>query len=566
MSATSIPLPFPEPPPPPTLVCLPSPANPAETQPELKANILVVDDRPDKLLALEAVLSSLGQNIVQVRSGNEALRQLLKTDFAVVLLDVSMPGMDGFETASLIRQRPSSEHTPIIFVTSIGASENHIARGYSLGAVDYLLTPIVPDVLRAKVMVFVELHKKTELIKKQAEQLRVLEQLRHERELAEVADRLEAETQRNRFFTLAPDLLAIAGFDARLLELNPSWQRVLGYTQDELRHTPVFNLAHAEDVSALQQTLHQTSTGDHLERFEGRFHHKDGSVRWLAWVAAPFPSEKLIYIFARDITARKNAEAQVSELDRELEQQVAALTVANRELEAFNYSIAHDLRTPLRSMSGFARALLEDESANLSDLGLEYARRIAQSAKYMDTLLLDLLAYSRLNRTDMSLTTIPLDEPVAELLGVVDKEIRERGAMVDVASPLGDVQAHLATLKQIISNLISNGLKFTPHDRKPSLRIYTTRQDSFVRLWVEDNGIGIAAEHHQKVFGLFQRLHDSQAYPGTGIGLALVRKGAERMGGRAGVESQLGQGSRFWVDLPAANSESDGTHNTSRGG
>ncbi len=567
MSAVPMPLPIPDSQtPPPDVLCLPvNGMQSADEAPEAKANILIVDDRPDKLLALEAVLSDLGQNLVQVRSGNEALRQLLKTDFAVILLDVSMPGMDGFETAALIRQRPSSEHTPIIFITSIGASENHIARGYSLGAVDYLLTPIVPDVLRAKVMVFVELHRKTELIKDQAERLRRLEETRHQRELAEVADRLEAETQRNRFFTLAPDLLAITGFDTRFIELNPSWERVLGYSPEELKNTPVAELADKEERPALEQRLREACEGSHLKRFEARYRHKNGSPRWLACVTAPFPAENLVYIFARDITARKQAEAQVSHLDRALEQQVAALTTANRELEAFNYSIAHDLRTPLRSMSGFARALLEDESANLSSLGLEYARRIAQSAKYMDTLLLDLLAYSRLTRTEMSLTAIALDEPVAELLVMLDKEIRDRDATVEVASPLGEVQAHLPTLKQIVSNLISNGLKFTAADRKPNLRIFTSRQGDFVRLWVEDNGIGIASEHQQKVFGLFQRLHDTQIYPGTGIGLALVRKGAERMGGRAGVESELGRGSRFWVDLPARKSESDGTQDTPRG-
>lgn len=563
-----MPLPAPEPQAlPPDLLCLPVDGFAAGREAaHPKANILVVDDRPDKLLALEAVLSSLGQNLVQVRSGTEALRQLLKTEFAVILLDVSMPGMDGFETAALIRQRPSSEHTPIIFITSIGASENHIARGYSLGAVDYLLTPIVPDVLRAKVMVFVDLHRKTELIKQQAEQLRQFEEMRHQRELAEVANRLEAETQRNRFFVLAPDLLAITGSDARFIELNPSWERVLGYTPDELKNTPMAELTSKEDRLALEEWLRQAREGTALRRFEARYSHKDGTPRWLACVTAPFPAEKLVYIFARDITARKQAEAQVSQLDHALEQQVAALTTANRELEAFNYSIAHDLRTPLRSMSGFARALLEDESANLTSLGLEYARRIAQSAKYMDTLLLDLLAYSRLTRTEMSLTAVNLDEPIAELLSLMDKEIRDREATVELVSPLGQVKAHLPTLKQIVSNLISNGLKFTPADRKPHLRLHTSPEGEYVRLWVEDNGIGIASEHHQKVFGLFQRLHDTQIYPGTGIGLALVRKGAERMGGRAGVESELGSGSRFWVDLPAVKSESDGTQNTPRGG
>ena len=118
-----------------------------------KVNILLVDDRPDKLLALESVLSGLGQNLVAARSGKEALKCLLQQDFALILLDVSMPGMDGFETAALIRQRPRSEHTPIIFVTSINESDNHIARGYSLGAVDYVLSPIAPEILKTKVAV-----------------------------------------------------------------------------------------------------------------------------------------------------------------------------------------------------------------------------------------------------------------------------------------------------------------------------------------------------------------------------------------------------------------------------
>jgi signal transduction histidine kinase len=293
-------------------------------------------------------------------------------------------------------------------------------------------------------------------------------------------------------------------------------------------------------------------------QLEGRFRHKDGSYRWLLWSAAPFPAENLIYIFAHDITPRRRAEAEVALLNRQLEQRLDALTVINGELEAFNYSIAHDLRTPLRSMSGFAKALLEDESANLSPLGLEYATRIARSANYMDNLLLDMLAYSRLAAAEMEPETFPLQEPIAELLSLVEKEIRDRNVVIDVHSPLGTVYAHLPTFKQILTNLISNSIKFLAPERPPHVKIFATREGEFLRLWIEDNGIGIAPEHHEKIFGLFQRLHDNQTYPGTGIGLALVRKGAERMGGHVGVESELGKGSRFWVDLPCPEQIQDG--------
>jgi CheY-like chemotaxis protein len=136
-----------------------------------KASILIVDDRPDKLLALEAVLEDLGQEIVRAYSGREALRQVLAHDFAVILLDINMPDMDGFETASMIRQRKSSEHTPIIFITAFG-DEMHAARGYSLGAVDYILAPVLPEVLRTKVSVFVDLYRKTDQVRRQAESLR----------------------------------------------------------------------------------------------------------------------------------------------------------------------------------------------------------------------------------------------------------------------------------------------------------------------------------------------------------------------------------------------------------
>lgn len=529
-----------------------------KTFPELKANILVVDDRPDKLLALETILGCLGQNLVQARSGKEALRHLLKQDFAVILLDVSMPSMDGFETAALIRQRPKSEHTPIIFVTSIGNSENHITRGYSLGAVDYLLTPIVPEVLRTKVSVFVELHRQTELIKRQAEQLRHLEESRHQRELAEFADRLEVETRRNRFFTLALDMLGIADFDGRLLQVNPSWESVLGYSEGELKSISGLDLVHPEDRPTMVEQLEALKNGCRTAQFEGRYRHKDGTYRWVFWNAAPFPAESLVYIFAHDITQRKQAEAKVVHLNQELEDRLRDLTSINTELEAFNYSIAHDLRTPLRSMSGFAKALLEDESTNLTALGLEYATRIARSANYMDSLLLDMLAYSRLAAAEIVPEMFSLEAPVNEILGLVEREIRERNVKVHVSSPLGTVFAHLPTFKQVLTNLISNSIKFLAPDRPPEVKVFTTTQPGYVRLWIQDNGIGIAPEHHAKIFGLFQRLHDNQAYPGTGIGLALVRKGAERMGGRVGVESALGEGSHFWVDLPAAPPAQDG--------
>src|SRR6266446_5159471 len=160
-----------------------------------KVNILIVDDRPDKLLAHETVLAELDQNLVRATTGKEALRCLLQQDFAAILLDVNMPAMDGFETAALIRQRPRSETTPIIFISAVNDTETHVSRGYSLGAVDYILTPVVPEILRAKMGVFVDLFKKTEQVKRQAEE--------REKLIREQAARAEAEARQERFAFLA---------------------------------------------------------------------------------------------------------------------------------------------------------------------------------------------------------------------------------------------------------------------------------------------------------------------------------------------------------------------------
>lgn len=525
-----------------------------------KVNILLVDDRKDKLLALNAILTPLGQNIVEAHSGKEALRLLLKNEFAVILMDVSMPTMDGFETAALIRKRPASEHTPIIFVTSIGNSPTQMYQGYSLGAVDYILTPIVPDVLRAKVGVFVELWRKTEHIKQQAERLREVEEAEHRRQLAEAEDRLEAETKRNRFFTLALDMLGIGDFDGHLLQVNPAWERVLGYSEEELKGVTPDKLVHPQDLSIIHERVQTLKKGLPVEYFELRCRHKDGSYRWIGWTAAPFPAEKLIYIFGRNVTARREAEDKVMQLNGELEKRIAALTEVNRELETFNYSISHDLRAPLRSMSGFAQALMDGQASKLGAQEADYVRRIANSARRMDTLLQDLLEYSRVSRASMPPTNVNLDGVVSEIVTLREREIEQTKANIEVKSPLGEVSAHMPTVQQILANLIDNGLKFVSKDTAPCLRVWTEKVMSngngaghqpYLRIWVEDKGIGIEKEFHEKIFGLFERLHPSHAFPGTGLGLAIVRKGVERMGGKVGLESQQDHGSRFWVELPA---------------
>jgi len=289
-----------------------------------RVSILLVDDRPDKLLALEAILGDLGQNMVRAYSGREALRALLQQDFAVILLDVNMPMMDGFETAELIRSRPRSQQTPIIFFTAMNEMEAHVFRSYSLGAVDFIRTPVVPEILKAKVSVFVDLYKKTEQVKRQGEQMRLLQEREHRQQLGEAVHRLDAETKRNRFFTLALDMLAIADFSGTFKQLNPSWERTLGFSHEELTARPFLEFVHPDDREATGDQLASLRAGAPITYFENRFASKSGGYRWLGWTAAPFAAEGLVYIFARDLTERRHAEEERVKLIREQTARAAA--------------------------------------------------------------------------------------------------------------------------------------------------------------------------------------------------------------------------------------------------
>ena len=237
-----------------------------------------------------------------------------------------------------------------------------------------------------------------------------------------------------------------------------------------------------------------------------------------------------------DITTRKQAEMELQRI--------------NTDLEAFGYSVSHDLRTPLRNMQSLAQALEEDYGERLDAGGKDFCRRIMVAACKMDTLINDLLTYSRLSRDDLPLGRVDLTGILAEARTALADTIRERQAQVTVEGPLPAVFGHRTTLVQVVTNLLANALKFVAPGVRPQVRVWTEEQGKFVRLSVEDNGIGIAAEHQPRIFKVFERLHGEESYPGTGIGLAIVKKGVERTGGRVGLISTPGRGSRFWLDLP----------------
>ena len=238
------------------------------------------------------------------------------------------------------------------------------------------------------------------------------------------------------------------------------------------------------------------------------------------------------------------------ELMRQVDIHTAKFKQAIKTMESFNYSIAHDLRAPLRAIRGFTQALEEDYAQAIDDAGRDYTRRIHSGVERMDALISDLLAFGQITHKEVTLGAVCLETAVTRALDELQSEINRCRAKLEIVPALPVVQANQTLLHQVLVNLFSNAMKFVPEGTSPQIRVWAERKGAAVRLHIQDNGIGIEPAHHKRIFGVFERLHSSSQYPGTGIGLAIVQKAIERMDGKLGLESHPGRGSCFWIELP----------------
>lgn len=376
------------------------------------AKILLVDDRAANLFALEAVLDNRGYEIVTATSGQEAIASILVNEFAVILLDVMMPEMDGFQTALRIREIEQGRRTPIIFVTAFRELEEHLHRGYRAGAVDFLYKPIDPDVLRFKVSVFADLQRQADLLKSYSMQL----------------------------------------------------------------------------------------------------------------------------------------QATNAVLEQRVQERTAELRVSNEELRQFAYVASHDLKEPLRTITSFATLLSRRYKERLNEEAAYLIDHIADSARRMDSLLVDLLAYSmQVNKEAEVTTSCDSEAAFTEVLVILEGLMREKNAMI-THGPLPPVAADFNEVVQLFQNLVGNGLKYHRNE-VPCIHVAAEARDGECLFSVRDNGLGIAPEYHDQIFAVFKRAHANK-YPGNGIGLAICKKIIERRRGRIWVESTVGTGSTFYFTLP----------------
>ena len=523
-------------------------------------NILVVDDRRSKLIAMDALLGELGENVICVESGADALRQLLTRDFAVILLDVNMPDMDGFEAAALIRQRPRLQHVPIIFMTAAG-DDTHALRGYSLGAVDYILTPVVPEVLRSKVKVFVDLFRLTEQLKRQAEERVALAEEQAGRAAAEAASRRAA-------------FLADAGKNmARSLDLETTVQSILGLAVPDLGDFAVLQLRSAGDTVTHVRHHRATST-DHLEAMLadgiGRVRRTltrhlvldegagagagrgvicpllaRGTIVGVLAVLAeaprpPFDPATIVMIeeFAgRAAIALDNCllYGEIQERDLRKEQFVAML--------------AHELRNPLGAITS-AVGVLDLVGGDPADRARAIIKR---QMRHLTQLVDDLLDTARITTGKIALTctAVNLAESATRCLKTLEVAGRSDGYTIHVECEDTWVSADAARIDQIMANLIGNAVKYTPAGGRIAVRIHPQGDQGVLE--VDDTGVGMSPDVLERIFDLFFQEDRSpeRLRGGLGIGLTLVRQLVLLHGGQVEAASGgPGQGSRFTVRIP----------------
>jgi|GEM_PF-6415036 len=365
----------------------------------------------------------------------------------------------------------------------------------------------------------------------------------------ESAQRLSLAGDRERFFDVSQDLIALMGFDGSVKDANPAWEKDLGWNREEMLSHPFSFFIHPDDLLSTEQAFEKSKNQANIT-FENRYRHKDGTYRWLLWNTVPGTQQDLIYTSARDVTPARAAEAKMKSLVFELEKESARRMSYAKELETFSYSVSHDLRAPLRSLDGFSLALLEDAGDKLDESGKDFLRRIRASSQKMAHLIDDMLQLSRITRLELHHQEVDLSQLVEEVT-------RELGSQPGVHA----VDFHFAPglkawgdphlIRILLTNLLGNAWKFTAKIPSPQVEFGKDKAGAY---FVRDNGAGFDMAYAAKLFVPFQRLHSEKDFPGTGVGLAICQRIVDKHGGRIWAEGTVGGGAAFFFtleDIPA---------------
>lgn len=486
-----------------------------------KPKILIVDDKPENLVALRIVLRDLDIELVEATSGNDALKATLRHDFALALLDIQMPEMDGYELAGILREEEKTMHLPFIFISAVYTDNLNVFKGYEKGAFSFITKPFQPEILINKVKFFIDKHQQEIALLALNEKLK--------RKIKEIADYKYALDESS--------IVSITNQKGIIKEVNNNFCTISKYTREELvgqDHRMINSGYHSKEF---MKDLWTTISGGKIWRGEVNNIAKDETIFWLDTTIVPFQNEDgkpYQYMTIRsDITARKKAEDK--------------LLAVNKELEAFSYSVSHDLRAPLRAINGYAEILNEDYGTKLDDEGKRIIEIISDNATRMGILIDELLSFSRLGRKEIQMTEINMNKLVEEVMVELNKSMPHH-AKIKIGK-LHEAKADYGLLRQVMFNLISNAVKYSSKKKIPVVEISSEEKKNEIVFSVKDNGAGFDMQYADKLFGVFQRLHSQDEFEGTGVGLAIVQRIISRHKGRSWAEGKVNEGAVFYFSI-----------------
>ncbi len=511
-----------------------------------QVNILLVDDRPENLLVLKATLGSLGVNLVEAHSGKEALKFLLEKEFAVILLDVMMPEMDGFEVARIVRDREKSKHTPIIFVTAMFLDDQDAFRGYSVGAVDYIMKPFAPEILRSKVTVFVDLFRKTEEIKRQSEHIRAMEQREYTAKLQATEERLRQETERERNETRAIRSVlehAPVGF-ARLdknhnvIETNKMFVEQFS-VQSEIKNESIFSALPGLPQPVREAIDHSRPFLVHdLQVYEGTGSETSRYCDLAVWPTSNSEQFTGTILVGTDVTER---------------------VLLDLQRKDFVATLAHDLQTPVIASDRALSLLIGKIGGTVSPDLINFVTMLKKNNEnllHMIETLLDVYHYEE-GAKALYFDEVDLKLLAATCINELSALANDQGLTItsDFPPDLHQVFADRTAIRRVITNLLDNSLKFTP--RGGTVTAQARNADNSVIFEVTDTGMGIKPEDKEHLFERYWHGTGHKSYKGSnGLGLYLCRQIVESHDGQIECDTSVGKMTTFRFTLPTKTDES----------
>jgi len=606
--------------------------------------ILIIDDKPVNIFALEKLLEKKERAFLTATSGKEGLTIALNKDVDLIILDVQMPDMDGFEVAQILKSNKQTKDIPIIFASAEKKEHASTMKGFDEGAIDYLYKPLDPEITKAKVAVLLqiqqqrkELFEKNISLEKSAllinnsadiigiidpaslkfeevnyaftailgypveeakgtvvtfflhEEHRILiqnlvkstkEKLCFETRIynkdrtikwlhwhvivrdgkwfinaRDITEIKQVEKIRDKLATTVKqsnDAIYIHNTEGKIISWNEGAERIYGYKESEALKMKIWNIIPEYILPETQRVFNQIMDGKKVQFQETKRISKHGRMVDVLFSASvivdPNDHQKSIAITERDITQEKRADEKIKELNADLQKNITKLEVTNKELESFSYSVSHDLRAPLRMIDASSSIVMEDYANQLDGEANQLLESIRQNVHKMNTLIDDLLKFSKLGRREVEKAEIDMSNLVRDAITEIENSYHTKPNVELTA--LIPALADRSLMLQVWINLISNAVKYSSKSKDPLVKVGCTRQEHEIVYYVQDNGAGFDMKFADKLFGVFQRLHKDSEFEGTGLGLAIVHRIVAKHGGRVWGEGKVGEGATFYFSLP----------------